>query len=72
MIPLPARQRRLRGELERGQAVSRMRGLSMAISLQMHAALFKEEGDLAVIVGDSAGAIEAYSRYLNLRIDPET
>jgi hypothetical protein len=29
------------------------------------------EGDLATIVGDTAGAIEAYSRYLTFRTDPD-
>jgi len=70
-VPFLARQRRLRGEFERGLAVARMRGLGMSFYLQMRPALFKEEGDLAALVGDTAGAIDAYTRYLNLRTDPD-
>jgi hypothetical protein len=48
-----------------------MRGLGTSFYLQMRPALFKEEGDLAALVGDTAGAIDAYTRYLNLRTDPD-
>ncbi len=33
--------------------------------------LLREEGRLAALVGDRAGAIEAYSHYLALRYNPE-
>jgi hypothetical protein len=33
--------------------------------------LLKGEGGLATIVGDTTGAIEAYSRYLTFRTDPD-
>jgi hypothetical protein len=70
-VPFLARQRRLRGEFERGLAVARMRALGSSFYIQMRPALFKEEGDLAALVGDTAGAIDAYTRYLNLRTDPD-
>jgi len=35
-------------------------------------AFLKEEGDLAVMVGDTAGAIQAYTHYLTLRTDPDS
>jgi hypothetical protein len=38
---------------------------------QRRVALLKEEGDLATIVGDTVGAIEAYGRYLAFRTDPD-
>ena len=38
---------------------------------QQRVALLREEGDLATIVGDATGAIEAYSRYLAFRTDPD-
>ena len=31
----------------------------------------KEEGDLCVILGDTAGAVRAYEHYLVLRDDPD-
>jgi tetratricopeptide (TPR) repeat protein len=34
-------------------------------------AFLREEGRLAVLAGDTEGAIEAYSRYLELRTDPD-
>jgi hypothetical protein len=48
-----------------------MRALGWSFYSQMRPALFKEEGDLAALVGDTAGAIDAYTRYLNLRTDPD-
>ena len=33
--------------------------------------MLKEEGDLATIVGDTASAIAAYSRYLTFPADPD-
>jgi hypothetical protein len=35
-------------------------------------ACYKEEGDLAAIVGDTAAAIAAYNKYLTLRSDPDS
>jgi hypothetical protein len=48
-----------------------MHALGWAFHAQRYVALLKEEGDLATIVGDTAGAIEAYSRYLAFRTDPD-
>jgi serine/threonine protein kinase len=70
-IPVLARLRRQRGQYERALAVARMHLLGQPFFWQHRAALLKEEGDLSVIVGDTAGAIEAFQRYLALRTDPD-
>jgi hypothetical protein len=33
--------------------------------------VLRQEGRLAVLVGDTAAAVKAYEKYLNLRADPE-
>jgi hypothetical protein len=48
-----------------------MRNYGSALDQQRRVAMLKEEGDLATIVGDTAGAIEAYNRYLAFRTDPD-
>jgi len=70
-IPVLARLRRQRGQHERALAVARMHLLGQPFFWQHRAALLKEEGDLSVIVGDTAGAVEAFQRYLALRTDPD-
>jgi serine/threonine-protein kinase len=70
-VPVLARLLRQRGEYDRALAVARMHALGWAFHAQRYVALLKEEGDLATIVGDTAGAIEAYSRYLAFRTDPD-
>lgn len=37
----------------------------------MFPALLREEGRLAALTGDTAGAINAYQHYLTLRTDPD-
>jgi hypothetical protein len=70
-VPVLARLLRQRGEFERALAVSRMHAFGWGFFDQQRVALLKEEGDLATIVGDTTGAIEAYSRYLAFRTDPD-
>jgi serine/threonine protein kinase len=70
-IPVLARLLRRRGEYDRALAVSRMHALGDAFYWQSHVALLREEGNLAGIVGDTTGAIEAYRRYLAFRTDPD-
>jgi hypothetical protein len=70
-VPVLARLLRRRGEYERALSVARMRAYGTALFAQRRVALLKEEGDLATIVGDTTGAIEAYSRYLAFRTDPD-
>ena len=70
-IPVLARLRRQRGQYERALAVARMHLIGRPFFWQNRVALLKEEGDLATIVGDTAGALEAYDRYLALRTDPD-
>jgi tetratricopeptide (TPR) repeat protein len=70
-VPALARLLRQRGEYERALSVARMRAYGTAFFGQQRVATLKEEGDLATIVGDTAGAVEAYSRYLAFRTDPD-
>jgi hypothetical protein len=43
-----------------------------AFSRNARAAYLKEEGVLGVMMGDTAGAIRALTRYLNIRVDPDS
>jgi tRNA A-37 threonylcarbamoyl transferase component Bud32 len=70
-IPVLARLRRQRGQHERALSAARMHLLGEPFFWQSRVALLKEEGDLAVIVGDTTGALEAYQRYLAFRTDPD-
>jgi hypothetical protein len=70
-VPVLAQLLHRRGEYERALSAARMRAYRGAFFHHRRLALLKEEGDLAAIVGDTAGAIEAYSRYLAFRTDPD-
>jgi hypothetical protein len=68
-----ARLARERGQFERalkaaGDALPRYH---MTYYLHHRAPFLKEEGELAAILGDTAGAIEAFRKYLNIRVDPD-
>jgi serine/threonine-protein kinase len=70
MVAVP-RLLRQRGEFERALAAARRRWPGYGLSQQAHVARLKEVGDLSVIVGDTAGAIEAYEELLRLWHDPD-
>jgi len=61
------------GDLDGALAAIRRRGVGQpSPSLQvMFPALLREEGRLAALTGDTAGAINAYQHYLTLRTDPD-
>jgi tetratricopeptide (TPR) repeat protein len=58
------------GDPKRGLAAVRRGGNNRADVLLL-ASYLQEEGHLATLTGDRAGAIRAYQRYLTLRTDPE-
>jgi hypothetical protein len=67
-----ARLRRRNGELERAlEAAQDGCCWGAMLSGMAQAPILKEEGELAAILGDTARAIEAFTRYLNIRVDPD-
>jgi hypothetical protein len=67
-----ARLARQRGQLERAYAaVKDACCWGWALSRHARAPILKEEGELATILGDTARAIDAFKKYLNIRIDPD-
>jgi hypothetical protein len=68
---LAARMLAAHGQLERALgAVRRRDQMSLALSLSLPEYL-REEGRLAALLGDTAGARRAYGHYLALREDPD-
>jgi len=68
-----ARLSRQYGQYDRALAAARaVPGWYNSNSLIYRTAYYKEEGDLAAIVGDTTGAIMAYTRYPTLRTDPDS
>jgi tRNA A-37 threonylcarbamoyl transferase component Bud32/TolB-like protein len=66
-----ARLAEAQGDLPRAlRAIRRRTGWFMLRYWGM-STYFREEGRIALLVGDTAGAISAYQRYLGLRPDPE-
>ncbi len=57
------------GDVERALAAVRRRDYALAINYA--STFYREEGRLAALAGDKAGAIDAYQRYLALRVNPE-
>jgi hypothetical protein len=67
-----ARLRRRRGEVDRAlQWLEDTRYWGLAISRHFQAPYAREEGELALLVGDTARAIRAFQRYLNIRVAPD-
>jgi len=66
-----ARMRRKRGEYEQALVAARRCGHWRAQDLQNRVARLREEGDLAALVGDTAGAVSAYEDILRLWPDPD-
>jgi hypothetical protein len=67
-----ARLREVQGDLPRALAAIRRRWIgNNAAPQQSLPAFLREEGRLAALAGDTAGAIRAYQHYLVLRTDPE-
>jgi hypothetical protein len=67
---LLARLHEVRGDRAGALAAVRRRGYSWLMTPYL-STFFREEGRLAALTGDRAGAIHAYQRYLVLRSDPE-
>ena len=65
-----ARLHEQRGELPAALAAVRRRVFDLD-DTPIYVTYFREEGRLAALAGDRAGAARAYRRYLALRIDPE-
>ena len=66
---LLARLHEARGDRAGALAAVRRRGYSWLMTRYLSSS-FREEGRLAALTGDRAGAIRAYQRYLVLRSDP--
>jgi serine/threonine-protein kinase len=67
-----ARLARQRGQWERAlKAAGDGCCWGMAFSRHARAPLLREEGELATVVGDTARAIEAFTKYLNIRVAPD-
>jgi ATP/maltotriose-dependent transcriptional regulator MalT len=60
-----------RGDLQRALGFARRRNLFAAGANLLLSRQLREEGRLAALVGDHAGAVRAYRHYLALRSDPE-
>jgi serine/threonine-protein kinase len=58
------------GDIPRALAATRRRARGLGYPM-FNATMHREEGRLSDLAGDRSGAIEAYSRYLKLRSDPE-
>jgi TolB-like protein len=71
-VILLARMLRARGEHERALEIARMRALGYGQYYLVRPDLFKEEGDLSLITGDTSSAIEAYGQYLYFRTRPDS
>jgi serine/threonine-protein kinase len=65
---IAARLYEARGDLRHALALTRRRN---AWGNQLLSTQLREEGRLAALVGDTAGAVRAYRHYLALRSDPE-
>jgi hypothetical protein len=65
-----ARLRERQGDLRAALTAVRRRSYSYHLSDYL-APHLREEGRLAALTGDSAGAVRAYRHYLALRSDPE-
>jgi hypothetical protein len=65
-----ARLHEQRGELPAALAAVRRRMFGV-LALPEYVTYQREEGRLAALAGDRAGAIRAYRRYLAMRVDPE-
>jgi hypothetical protein len=65
-----ARLHEQRGEPEAALRALRRRTFDLFWSTE-YVRYHREEGRLAALTGDRAGAIAAYNRYLRLRFDPE-
>jgi hypothetical protein len=66
-----ARLSRQYGDYDRALAAARSLPRTFYINPFFYRlAYYKEEGDLAAIVGDTSAAIAAYNKYLTLRSDP--
>jgi DNA-binding SARP family transcriptional activator len=59
------------GDLASALGALRRRGGLFGIQPVYHSSFLREEGRLAALTGDTAGAIRAYRHYLALRYDPE-
>jgi serine/threonine-protein kinase len=59
------------GDLPRALAALRRRGSSLMEPPYFMTTFLREEGRLAALTGDTAGAMRAYRHYLGLRYDPE-
>jgi hypothetical protein len=66
-----ARLRELQGDLPAALEATRRRTVMYTFDAMLIPALVREEGRLAALVGDTAGAIRAYNHYLSLRSDPD-
>jgi hypothetical protein len=67
-----ARLRRQRGEfLQALNWLGEACCWGMAVSRHFQAPYAKEEGELALLVGDTTRAIRAFERYLNIRVAPD-
>ncbi len=63
---------RARGQLERAlEAAGDGCCWGAQLSAWARAPLLQEEGELAAILGDTTRAIDAFVRYLNIRVDPD-
>lgn len=68
---LLARLHEARGELHEALAALRRRPYHPVHGVPYLATFLREEGRLAALVGDTAGAVRAYRHYLALRSDPD-
>lgn len=66
-----ARAYAARGDVASALAAGRRQTFRQGIPPYWLAALLREEGRLAALTGDTAGAVRAYRHYLTLRPDPE-
>jgi len=70
VLPVLVELRRRRGEYREALALARTQS-SESWLVRFMPTLRRQEGELAAIVGDTAGAIRAYREYLALRTDPD-
>jgi hypothetical protein len=69
-IPVLVELRRRRGEYQQALSLAR---IQMSDNYRNHfrPTVLRQEGELATLLGDTAGAIRAYQEYLALRTDPD-
>jgi hypothetical protein len=70
-MALVAQLRRARGQYELGLAAARARFPIWAHYRHQRVPMLRQEGDLASLLGDTAGAVRAYTEYLSFRVDPD-